>query len=66
MFYVYPFLVGYIFPLPLLVVDFCRYYEVCPTQLSPYLYKLFLMFIKYAELAGREVTLRHVLSLFAP
>lgn len=30
MFYAYPFLVGYTLPLPMLVVDFCRYYKVCP------------------------------------
>lgn len=50
----------------MLVVDICRYYEVCPAQLSPNLYKVFLMFIKYVELAGHEVTLGHVLSLFTP
>ncbi|XP_070021134.1 uncharacterized protein [Nicotiana sylvestris] len=65
-FYAYPFIVGYTLPLPLLVVDFCRFYEVCPAQLSPYLYKIFLMLLKYAELASREVTLDHMLSIFAP
>lgn len=64
-FYVYPFVIGYMLPLPSLVVDFCHYYGVCPTQLSLYAYKLFFMLIKYAELAGREISLGHMLLLFA-
>lgn len=66
MFYADPFIVGYTLPLPKLVVDFCRLYEVCPGQLSSYLYKLFLMLLKYAKPVGHEVTLDHMLSIFAP
>lgn len=29
-FYAYPFVIGYMLPLPSLVVDFCHFYEVCP------------------------------------
>ncbi|XP_009799367.1 uncharacterized protein [Nicotiana sylvestris] len=65
-FYAYPFLIGYTLPLSLLVVDFCRFYEVCPTQLSSYLYKLFLMLLKFERLASREITLDHMLNIFAP
>lgn len=50
-FYAYPFRLGFRNPLPMLVVDFCCYYRVCPRQLVPSLYKLFTMLINYAELA---------------
>nr|XP_033510070.1 uncharacterized protein LOC117274817 isoform X1 [Nicotiana tomentosiformis] len=65
-FYAYPFFVGYSFPLLPLAEEFCRYYGVCPAQLSPYVYKLIRMLAKYAELAGRGVSLRHLMHLFAP
>lgn len=65
-FYAYPFRVGYSLPLPPLAEEFCRYYQVCPAQLSPYIYKLFLMLRKYTKLANRGVSIRHLLHLFAP
>lgn len=66
MLYAYPILIGYTLPIPMLVVEFCHFYEVCPAQPLPYLYKLFVMLLKYAKLTGREVTLDHMLSIFAP
>lgn len=63
-FYTYPFITGYTLTLPSLAVDFCSYYEMCPAQLSPYIYKLFLMPLKYKELAGRGISLQHLLHLF--
>lgn len=48
-FYAYPFLVGYTLPLPMLVVDFYRYYEVCPAHIFPYLYKLFFYVYQVCE-----------------
>lgn len=65
-FYVYPLLIGYTFPLLPLAEEFCRFYNVYPVQLSPYLYKAFLMLTKYAELAGCEVDVRYSLHLFSP
>lgn len=56
-FYAYPFRLGFRIPLPSLVVDFCRYYEVFPSQLVPSFYKLFAMLAKHAELARREIML---------
>lgn len=68
MFYEYPFQVGYSLSLslPSLAEQFYRYYGICLAQLSPYIYKLFLMLIKFVELAGCEISIRHLLHLFAP
>ncbi|XP_019258289.1 PREDICTED: uncharacterized protein LOC109236549 [Nicotiana attenuata] len=65
-FYEYPFVIGYSFPIPQLAEEFCRFYQVCPAQFSPYTLKILLLLIKYAELAGCEVTIHHLLHLFSP
>nr|XP_009761288.1 PREDICTED: uncharacterized protein LOC104213478 isoform X1 [Nicotiana sylvestris] len=65
-FYEYPFVIGYSFPLPPLAEEFCRFYQVCLVQLSPYTLKVLLLLTKYAELAECEVTVHHLLHLFSP
>lgn len=65
-FYAYPFKIGFRLSLPMLVVDFCRYYRVCPVHLVPSCYELLAMLIKYAKFARIEITLGHVLTLYAP
>lgn len=60
----YPFSVGYSFPLLTLVEEFCHYYNVSPTQLAPYVYKVIKMLSKFAELVGVEVTVRHLVYIF--
>lgn len=51
-FYMCPFVIDHSLPLLLLAEEFCLFYEVCPAQLSPYTYKIFLVLTKYAELGG--------------
>lgn len=65
-YYAYPFIIGYTLPVPSLATNFYRFYEVCPAQLTPYIYKLFLMLTKYAELDNRGVSLQHLLHIFVP
>lgn len=38
--YAYPFAIGYMFPLLLLVEEFFRYYKVCSAQLALCVYKV--------------------------
>jgi len=65
-FYAYSFYVGCSFSLLPLAEEFCRYYGIYTAQLSPYIYKLICMLTKYVELAGRGISLRHLMHLFAP
>lgn len=65
-FYSYPFHVGYSFPNLPFAEEFCHYYRICPAQLSPYNYKFIRMISKHAELAGVEVSVLHLMHLFAP
>lgn len=60
MFYAYPFVIGYTLPLPSLAVDSCHFYDVCPSQLSPCVYKIFLMHIKYEELADQKLFFNNI------
>lgn len=64
--YAYPFTIDYSFPILLLVEEFCRHYEVCATQLSLYVYEVIKMLSNIVELATIEVTVRHLVHLFAP
>lgn len=56
---------AYSFPLLSLVEEFCCYYKDCPTQLAPYVYKVIKKQSEFTDLAGVEVTLRHLVHLFA-
>lgn len=47
-FYEYPFVIGHSFPLLPLAEEFCRFYQVYLTQLSPYMLKILLLLTKYA------------------
>lgn len=40
--------------------------QCLPAQLSSYVYKVFMMLVKYAEFAGCEVNIHHLLHLFLP
>lgn len=62
-FYAYHFRHGFRIPLPLLVVDFLPLLQGVPWSGHPL---LLAMLIKYAELARREITLGHVLTLYTP
>nr|XP_009597861.1 uncharacterized protein LOC104093758 isoform X1 [Nicotiana tomentosiformis] len=64
--YTYPFLIGYSFPLPSLIEDLCRYYNLCPTQLAPYIFKVAMILMKFSELAIVDNTVHHLIHLFAP
>lgn len=64
--YAYPFLIGYSFPLLLLVEEFCRHYSICPAKLTQYVYKVTKMLTKFIELVGVELTLQNLVHLFAP
>lgn len=59
-------MIGYTFPLFPLEEEFCRFYQVCPAQLSPYTLKVLLLLTKYAELAECNVSIHHLLHLFSP
>lgn len=65
-FYEYPFVIGYTLPLFPLAEEFSRFYQVCPTQLSPYMLKVLLLLTKYVELAESSISIHHLLHLFAP
>lgn len=65
-FYKYPFMISYTLSLFHLVDEFCRFYHICPAQLMPYTLKMLYLLAKYAELAGSDVSVHHLLHLFSP
>lgn len=63
-FYEYPFLIDYSLPIYLLAEELCRFYNVCPTQLTPYTLKVCRILTTYAAKDECEVSVHHLLHLF--
>lgn len=46
--------------------EFCLHYNIYLAQLAPYVYKVIRILTKFADLVGVELTLQHLVNLFAP